>query len=432
MNRSMNRKIGYVLAILALYCVLLVLGKGIESSASQHRLEQKSLGNVNPVSGTAQLVLAGFRGVAVTFLWYEANELKKKERWFEIRPVVESISLLQPNFVRPWQFQSWNMAYNIAAEWEAVADKYYWIRQGIDFMKKGVETNRDLPDMDWYVGFMYFNKFGISDEKVYLRELLRKEPDTSFALSKSGLQDNFEISYDWFEQANEIIRRTQKRPKGMSITPFMYKSGMAKMYYASTLADEGNFDEKTKDGWRAAYREWIKLGREGGPDREIDLIHRLEFSDSEVKDLTEDQLYWIDRYKNVVRYDYWKQRAKVEATDEMQRAREGFYVARASLRAGDYQKSIEEYERAFPRWRTILEEDIMMREDDEMRDECQEQEARYLRLLSRLDFPVPEKRPFEGLYEELPPPPPISGRDLERFGTEGNFNPAQVNEGAVP
>jgi hypothetical protein len=408
------RKVGYLLSIVVLLSVVIVISQRIEASAERNRLAQKSLGNVNPVSGTAQLVLSGFRGVAVTFLWHEANELKKKERWFEIRPVIESISLLQPNFVKPWTFQAWNMSYNISAEWEAVEDKYYWIRQGIDFMKEGCRVNRDKPDLEWYVGYIYFNKFGMSDEKAFLRKMFREETDPSFAMASSGIQDNFEVAYDWHDKANEIIRRTRRRPLGMSITPFMYKTGYSKLYYADALADEGTFDEKTKDAWRRAYEEWLKLGREGGPNRD-DLIRRMEFTPEEFAKLDGDQQDNVKRYQDVIKYEFWKRRARTEATDEMQAAREARYLADKARVSGDYSTALALYEKSFPLWRKVLEGDEMLRNDDEMREDTLESEARYLRLLSRLDMEVPEKRPFEDMYEPLGPLPPATGRDLERL-----------------
>lgn len=408
------RKVGYLLSIVVLLSVVIVISQRIEASAERNRLAQKSLGNVNPVSGTAQLVLSGFRGVAVTFLWHEANELKKKERWFEIRPVIESISLLQPNFVKPWTFQAWNMSYNISAEWEAVEDKYYWIRQGIDFMKEGCRVNRDKPDLEWYVGYIYFNKFGMSDEKAFLRKMFREETDPTFAMASSGIQDNFEVAYDWHDKANEIIRRTRRRPLGMSITPFMYKTGYSKLYYADALADEGTFDEKTKDAWRRAYEEWLKLGREGGPNR-TDLIRRMEFTPEEFANLNGDQQDNVKRYQDVIKYEFWKRRARVEATDEMQAAREARYLADKARVSGDYSTALALYEKSFPLWRKVLEGDEMLRNDDEMREDTLESEARYLRLLSRLDMEVPEKRPFEDMYEPLGPLPPATGRDLERL-----------------
>jgi hypothetical protein len=486
MNPSQRRKIGYLLSMVASFTLLLWVSKSaIEPAAEKHQLAQKSLGKVDPISGTAQLVFLGFRGVAVTFLWNEAQDLQKKERFFEIRPVVESISLLQPNFVSPCFFQAWNMAYNIAAEWEAVKDKYFWIRQGIDYLKKSIEINRNVSELEWSVGWYYHNRFGMSDEKTYLRQLLRRDPDDSFSVPPqlsfdtdvSTEKDNFEIAYSWFSRANDTVRRRGKRPKTMGITPFMSNAGRSKLSYADFLAQEGTFGEKTRNAWRRARDKWVEFGRDGEPGRDV-FIHKLDFTAEEwegqrlcsisgpwqadldrgelsaglVREiesyagalpagasvkieeagaewrigdgpnsycvrkqdgqfvvykggLTREKKYWAQHYGNIVHYTYWKKRATVEATAEMQAAREGFYLARQALQKADYQKAVELYESTFPKWREMVKRDESLRGDTvEIMRDTQEHEERYLRLKRRLDQPLPESlrpRPMEGIFPAL-------------------------------
>ncbi|QDU64155.1 hypothetical protein Pan216_50440 [Planctomycetes bacterium Pan216] len=414
MNSSRQRKIAYLLAIVVLFTGIIGVGQWIQWSADKNGLAQKSLGKVNPISGTAQLVFMGMRGVAVTFLWHEAIELKKHERWFEIRPVLESITLLQPNFVNPWTFQAWNMAYNICAEWESVPDKYHWIREGIDFMKNAVETNKDKTDMEWYVGWLYHNRFGMSDEKTFLRDMFRNETDDNFALAQSGIKDNFQVAYDWFGQANDTIRRLQEPPKSKGIMPFMTYPALAKSYYADLMQQEGTFGEKTKNAWRAGHNEWLEFGREGGPDKDEDLKLRLEYSPEEWNKLTDTQRYWVDRYRGVVNYNSWKKRTATESTDEMQEAREAFYNAEKDRKEGNYKKAIAEYEKAFPLWRQVMERDANMREDLTTIEDSQKYERNYLRLLRLLDQKLPATRPFEGLFKPAEETPIAPATDLKR------------------
>ncbi|MGL5095570.1 MAG: hypothetical protein ACRDD1_08285, partial [Planctomycetia bacterium] len=388
MNPSRQRKIVYLLTIVVLFTGLLLLGRGIEATAVQNKLAAKSLGKINPVSGTANLVFFGFRGVAVTFLWYEFDQMKKKERWFEIRPILESITLLQPNFVGPWTFQAWNMAYNIAAEWESVADKYYWIREGIDYMKQATTTNADQPDMEWYVGWLYYNRFGMSDEKTYLRELFKKDPDDEFVRSeKSGIKDNFEKGYDYFEVANDTLRRLNAKPKQRGITPFMSYPAMCKTTYSDFRGKDGLFGETTREAWRTAYNEWIEFGQEGVLDRNEPKKYRLEFAPEEWDKLTDDQRHWSQHYAKIVNYYYWKKRTRREATDEMQAAREAFYKADEAFKKADYKTAIAQFEKGFPIWRKIMEDDDNLRNDSLFVEDSQDYEATYLRILSRLDEP---------------------------------------------
>lgn len=401
MNASRNRKIVYLLSIVGLFSVLIWSSRVLNQRADEYKLSQKSLGQVNPVSGTAQLVMMGFRGVAVTFLWHEAIELKKKERWFEIRPVLESITLLQPNFVAPWTFQAWNMAFNIAGDWESVPDKYYWIRQGIDFMKNACKINKDKSDLEWETAWIYHSRFGVSDEHVYLREMFRNDPDDEFVLSSAGIKDSFLVAYDWFSRANDTIFRLGVRPKRKGSTPFMAYVAISKTDYANFMGKEGVFGEKNLNAWRAAHREWIDFGLKGEKNRNEGLCLRLEYTDDEFKQLTEDQRYWIDRYRKMISYNYWRRRTQLEAGPELQIAREAAYNATKARKEGDYLTALKEYERAFPPLRKVLDNDYVMREDVNTTEDCQRYEYHYLRILRHLDKPAPAKRPFDGLYPEL-------------------------------
>src|SRR5262249_2868158 len=83
----------------------------------------------------------------------------------------DSIITLQPHFINPWLYQSWNLAYNVSAESDRVRDKYFYISQGIELIAKGERRNRPRddpdrgsPDLRAMLGFYYRDKFAISDE----------------------------------------------------------------------------------------------------------------------------------------------------------------------------------------------------------------------------------------------------------------------------
>ncbi len=65
------------------------------------------------------LLLGSFRGVAVDFLWARAIVRHEEKKYYELLTINNLISKLQPNFPAVWIFQAWNMAYNIAHEWDA-------------------------------------------------------------------------------------------------------------------------------------------------------------------------------------------------------------------------------------------------------------------------------------------------------------------------
>jgi hypothetical protein len=98
-------------------------------------------------------------------------EKQKKNQWDELEILVNSVTKLQPHFITPWLFQSWNLAYNVSVECDRTKDKYFYIADGIGLLAEGNRKIKDNPDMRLYVGIYTQNKMGISDENITLRSL---------------------------------------------------------------------------------------------------------------------------------------------------------------------------------------------------------------------------------------------------------------------
>ena len=91
--------------------------------ANDLQLRETSRGEVELTSSAVRLLMTGSRGIASTFLWPAAIEKQKKHEWNEVELLVGSITKLQPNFVTPWLFQSWNLAFNVSVECDRPRDK---------------------------------------------------------------------------------------------------------------------------------------------------------------------------------------------------------------------------------------------------------------------------------------------------------------------
>jgi hypothetical protein len=139
------------------------------------RLELRELDEGDPeIAGEAvRLGLVGSRGFAVTFLWYAAIEKQKRNDFHEFERLVKAVTTLQPHFITPWIFQSWNIAYNVSVEMQSLGDMYFYIARGIDLLAEGERRNRRSPDMRYQIAFYYQNKFGVSDQVQTLRCLFQ-------------------------------------------------------------------------------------------------------------------------------------------------------------------------------------------------------------------------------------------------------------------
>ncbi len=174
-------------------------------------LGEGDLGNVDPASSTMNLLLLGFRGIATSMLWMDAQDQQRNKDWAALRATTESIILLQPHFLKVWNFQGWNLAYNVSAEWDAVADRYYWVKEGIKFFKKGCSRNEKYAELFWYTGDTTGKKIGRSDEWVQFRKFFRADPDVARFnglpdpdVNREGI-DNYMVARKWFQQCNETV-----------------------------------------------------------------------------------------------------------------------------------------------------------------------------------------------------------------------------------
>ena len=201
-----RRKLSYAAAIVALFTVSIFwrgklpvpfsnqvpLAARLSSGSVLGRaqsLEMRELDQGDPeVFATAlRLTLFGTRGAAVTALWWGAIEKQKRNEFHEFELLVQAVTKLQPNFITPWLYQSWNLAYNVSVEHDKLGDMYFYIARGIELLAEGdkvntrlykdPETGRDVkvgsPDLRYNIGFYYQNKFSVSDKTNTLRSLMQ-------------------------------------------------------------------------------------------------------------------------------------------------------------------------------------------------------------------------------------------------------------------
>ncbi len=156
--------------------------------AQAKRLDLRELDQGDPeIAGSAaRLSLVGSRGVVITALWRAAIEKQKRNEWHEFEVLVRTVTRLQPNFITPWLFQSWNIAYNVSVENDKLGDMYFYIARGIELLAEGERLNTKTyvepdgterkvgsPDIRYQIGFYYSNKFGVSDKVNTLRSLMQ-------------------------------------------------------------------------------------------------------------------------------------------------------------------------------------------------------------------------------------------------------------------
>jgi len=342
---SRQRKVIYGICIVLLLGPIVYLGFPAEQNVAsgetssglgklarmrqEYDLGEATLGKVDPSSSAMNLVLLGLRGPAASVLHLKAIEYQEKKQWAKLRATVDSIILLQPHYVQIWKFQGWNLAYNVSREWDKVDDRFYWVKEGIKFLKLGTERNQTIPILFHNVGEVITTKMGVSDEKKFFRVFFRQDPDPKFesspgqsgpdpAINEEG-KDSYLVAHDWFVRANEKDENDGLiGVKGM--THVFFRQGPAKslLSYAEARSKEGIF-EGHQAAWDAGYRAWMEdygnhifLGLD-------DKKYKLVCSEDELKTLAEENGITVAAQRNLwarnldmVNFRFWRDLANVE------------------------------------------------------------------------------------------------------------------------
>ena len=272
-NTSFIRKMSYLAGLALLLFPLTQLGSPatrddeggkLAKLRDDYNLGQSDLGAIDPGSEAIRLATLGMRGVAVSMLWSKANEFKKTEDWTAFQSTLEQLARLQPYFIAVWRFQSWNLSYNVSVESDDLRDRFYYVKQGIKYLKDGILYNRENPvlldDLGWFIG----NKVGRADEHVQYRQMFKLDEELHQKEDTLDQRDNWLASKQWYQRAIRSIEAGaslgNKNP-----TTFYDSPARSQMSYAEAIEEEGVFGPRAQEGWKEGGRLWAAYGNREMP-----------------------------------------------------------------------------------------------------------------------------------------------------------------------
>ncbi|MFO0930176.1 MAG: hypothetical protein U0736_24650 [Gemmataceae bacterium] len=190
----------------------------VDDLAGRLAIREQSRGEVELVGSVVRLGLTGSRGLVTCILWNQAIDKQKKNQWNELEVLVRSLTKLQPHFITPWLFQSWNLAYNVSVESDRVRDKYFYVTRGVELLAEGERQNRNHPDLRWSIGYYLQHKIGLSDETNYQRSLFQlslippneRDPARFWRQTDSGPELNW-VEFETFCRDHpQLVRRLRE------------------------------------------------------------------------------------------------------------------------------------------------------------------------------------------------------------------------------
>lgn len=380
---SRQRKIAYFCGILILLAPIMVFGlpsdgqPGSGGTLAQMRtryeLGESDLGDVDPASTAMNLVLLGMRGVAVNMLYADFERQKNTKQWEEMQATTESIVRLQPHFEKVWDMNGHNLAYNTSAEWDAVPDRYRWVKLGGKFLMRGVRRNRKSTHLQYNVGTVYQKKIGNADEAKYFRKYFIQDPDPKFNGGHDpefnpDILDNYLEAKKQFERACQI-EDTEDRPQHIvDRSIFRGTPARCQFDYAQALQKDGKFGEETRQAWQDALTDWTKkYGQDtlrvpvstepDSPRFEIRLEMTLDDIKREVTnpDDVVRVAKLVESYRKMVNYYYWVARGRCESEKTTSEAHRHLYEANQSYARQDMEKALESARLGLSEFEEILE-----------------------------------------------------------------------------
>jgi len=146
-------------------------------------ISNEPLQNAPPSLAFATVAMGAFRGLVVDILWIRADRLKEQGQFFDAKQLAEWITVLQPRFAQVWEFQSWNMAYNISVAIPASQpdQRWQWVKNGYELIRdRGIPLNPKSILLYRQLGLIFQHKIGgVMDDahKYYKLQLaLAMEP----------------------------------------------------------------------------------------------------------------------------------------------------------------------------------------------------------------------------------------------------------------
>lgn len=147
--------------------VCIALAAALQTPINQQREELELTLHSNiykdlpPEYAWVSAVGATFRGLAVDILWNKAETLKQEGKYYQSHQLAKWICTIQPRFPAVWDFQAWNLSYNISVGTHTAPERWQWVYNGIRLLRdEGIPNNPRAIGLYHRLAWIWFHKVG--------------------------------------------------------------------------------------------------------------------------------------------------------------------------------------------------------------------------------------------------------------------------------
>ncbi len=128
--------------------------------------------NVPPEYAFAIQAFGAFRGLITNIAFIRAEKYKEEGRYYDAYQLASWICKLQPRFPAVWEFQSWNMAWNISVTTYTPEERWHWVYNGVKLIRdEGLKWNPRAINLYKQLAWIFINKMGemVDDYHMYYK-----------------------------------------------------------------------------------------------------------------------------------------------------------------------------------------------------------------------------------------------------------------------
>ena len=141
----MQSTIKRLLLLLLAFAMLTGAGltlNGLQGMRREYDLTSEPVEGLSPEVALATQMLGWGRGILIDVLWIRMESLKRQDKYFELVQLADWACKLAPRFPEVWEFQAWNLAYNVSCRVDYLWDRWDWVWSGIKLLRDdGIRWN---------------------------------------------------------------------------------------------------------------------------------------------------------------------------------------------------------------------------------------------------------------------------------------------------
>lgn len=120
-------------------------------------------GSAPPEFAFAVQAFGAFRGLLTNIAFIRATEYKEQGRYYDAMQLANWICKLQPRFPSVWEFNAWNMAWNISVTTYTPEERWNWVYNGARLLRdEGLRYNPRAINLYKQLAWIFVNKMSES------------------------------------------------------------------------------------------------------------------------------------------------------------------------------------------------------------------------------------------------------------------------------